>query len=161
MIILYFIPSGVYLIAFLIGFMVLDSIAESMSGIAIILIIITMLFPIGASSGAIYSSCEDGISKHKGIAITIMTVTSVISTVYLFYILKLTDVSVDDGLNGIFQSASYISDMAFCLIKVIIACSIYGKFTIDEGKPPIRIAIYHIGITALCMFFVRSMFQSI
>lgn len=161
MVFVYFIPDIAFLIAFLLMLLVCDTLVSAMSLVTIIFIIVTMLCPVLASTAAMISNYEKGILNHKGAAITIMTVTSVISTVILFIVLQSINISVEDGLSGLINGISDISGMILTFFFLALTCCIDSLFFVENKKAtPIKIAINHVMLTigtfVILLLFIRG-----
>lgn len=161
MIIIYLIPSGAYLVTFLLMLGVCSALVENMSAIYIIFILLVMLCPVVTSLLG-FSCCRDErdnmITKHIAAAITMITITSVVSTVILFMALKSQDMSKYEELGGLITGAFDIINLGLIICFIIIGCCIDAAIVFrKERSTPMKVAFNHILLTAGC--FVALWFR--
>lgn len=153
MIIIYLIPSGFYLVTFLLMLGVCSAIAETMSAIYIIFMLLVMLCPIAATLFGLYCCCDEDdnmITKHTGAAITMMTITSVVSTVVLFMALKSEDMSRYEGLGGLLYVVNDGFNMLVIFLIIAVCCGVEEAMALMIAHTPMKVAFNHILLTAGC-----------
>lgn len=161
MIIIYLIPSGAYLVAFLFGLALISGAVESISTIAIIFTILTMLCPAMTSSFAMMPGYEKKITRHRNEAIILMTITSVVSTAILFIYLKSRTISDYAGISGLFEGFSDIMGMGLRFLIVLVVCCFIAGLIVENNLPPLYVALIHILLTAGSMVVVCSQIKEL